>query len=1479
MDVDESLEVQSSNDSIHSVSKLDAKEKPKLQYIRESQFIYPLSQYDGNVPPLPISKEREVIRDFKELIKQKYPSGTNACFGEDEDQYIEFELSEYSIYLPESNAMHAWEMGGLQNLITKNGHSMYCFDGILSVQGQRRYVQCVPFKLISIGDYGKELDEVTHVWIQTFMNSKSNVYYRLKAPHPHYQRFHDGFIWLANMSKHFVDYSLEVVEAGGTVSIHNFRKDFAEWLHREHDSESFHAWFKQYNNTDFRTAVVSNIEFLAKDAIGTYSLDYLDIWAEVKERTKIPFYNPVEKLTVVTPYVCDCFKHMKFGDWLKKVEPSAQSDFRRKSQGSALNLTMNADFVKEKPELNDHQEDHQEEYSRITKRSLKEFCSRPLDLQSISVGDVLGVKTDGSASRWKDEESKWKEADECWFVYVQGIHTTQAGNRSFDVLWLYKPADTTCGLMKYPHHNEMFLSDNCSCSTSRISENEVLCRVSIAWHGMPGTSDDADFFVRQTYLHDNSFVTFKEDHKQCQHFRNSVNTPLQDFMNEYKTGDTVLVEPPNIFKSNHGLEPCEIVSFIQDSGEGMVNVKRLLRRREVEPDSTARPNELVYTDQIFTIPLERIDHKCLVRFYSQDQIKNNNVPGPYSRDGAGDAFYIATRLIDDANGQRLEEIDAGNPPASLIQGFDPELPPSRRQLRGLDMFCGGGNFGRGLEEGGAIKFTHAIDMEPNAIATYYANAEHPDVINFFSGSVDDMLAIAMQGNPDGLPEVPLPGDIDAISAGSPCVGFSVLNPHKDNDQGFKNQSLIADVAAMIDFYRPKYALLENVLTMAQKGKGRSEDALSQLICCLVGMGYQLQVFVLDAWSFGSAQSRSRLFVSVAAPGLELPPHPYPSHSHPERTSDRGLGMMANGKTFGERKFAPTPFKYVSAAEATEDLPYIGDGQTYHCTPFPDHRMPKNTRAVQRQQIEVIPFNPAGMDFVTTWKNQKVTGMTQADYDLFPTKTKAGLPRQLTLSGSKAFGRVKAKALFPTIVTVCAPENARAGRCLHWNQQRLITIAEAKRAQSFLDEDVLTGSRGDQFRIVGNSVARTVALALGLSHREAWLKNSPDDDEGSDEMGVDEQVRQQIFAEDRIPRKQTRRTVIPDSDDESDESDEQYQVTLEALKLQSPKDTDEDRSSMSSVTSGTAQSTPSKLPLHGDLDDGSPVPAKRTPLPTHASVVGAGNLLTPQTSKRQRDTPPPHPHQTGSGTSLLSPPPSTGNSISSRLASRSRYLASVAARFGVNVEAIRAKRAHELEAKEKAERERMAAELVAKEKAEREEKAAEKAREAIAKEKAQRVATERAERRGSGIVGKLDGKRESPLTPRRTKLPERPLDKQESIDEDGSPRPMKRRRAARAPTQDAGPEETRRRAPQRQKAKKPFVIDLTADSDDERRAREVRPRVYVPVDNGIFEAYERTHNSTLGRRRGSLRKPVREPLREPLREPMVVSDSVNGAFSY
>lgn len=121
------------------------------------------------------------------------------------------------------------------------------------------------------------------------------------------------------------------------------------------------------------------------------------------------------------------------------------------------------------------------------------------------------------------------------------------------------------------------------------------------------------------------------------------------------------------------------------------------------------------------------------------------------------------------------------------------------------------------------------------------------------------------------------------------------------------------------------------------------------------MGYQTQLILGDAWVYGAPQSRSRAFLYFAAPGQRLPEPLRPSYSHFEGVKGRGLGLMTNGESFVSRSFELTPFKFISAAEATADIPAIYDAKPDYCIGYPDHRISMGVTNKFRQQYNLIPI--------------------------------------------------------------------------------------------------------------------------------------------------------------------------------------------------------------------------------------------------------------------------------------------------------------------------------------------------------------------------------------------------------------------------------------------------------------------------------------------------------------------------------------------
>ncbi|KAF2213643.1 hypothetical protein CERZMDRAFT_58336 [Cercospora zeae-maydis SCOH1-5] len=570
----------------------------------------------------------------------------------------------------------------------------------------------------------------------------------------------------------------------------------------------------------------------------------------------------------------------------------------------------------------------------------------------------------------------------------------------------------------------------------------------------------ADFWY--AYMNQYDFVALKNHHFSCCHQDGFIDRSVVN----YTIGDAVLVHTEHDSRGRN-CEPAIIVGLFCEQGRDRV----LLHRLEYAKGKTekARPNEVILTGQEYVRPRDDIVRPCQIRVFDRDQVLAGDIPTPYDRDGTGDYFYIA-------GDRRIAGL-------ALNQSWNPRHDTSGTKLTGLGIFCGGGTFDRGLEEGGAVQFRYAVDLAEKALHSYRANDAEPDRTAYYLGSVNEYLKAAMLSRKRDL--VAQPGTVDLISAGSPCQGFSRMQRDQQSDQSRRNASMVASVISYVDVYAPRYLVLENVVAMTNNVKGRGEqNVFSQMIAALVGLGYQVQQFLMDAYYYGSSQGRSRVFIIATAPTCNVLEQPEYTHRRPAHLEKRhSLGRCSNGKPFGSRREdAYTPFAQVSARDSVMDLPVIHDGQPLLCPSYPDHRVATEETATNRLRMAVVPQRPYGMSLVKAAQAGLVRG-EPLEYLQGKNRIKCG-------PASKAYTRVIPDIPFPTILTKLCVGDGINGQSVHWHENRVLTIMEARRAQGYPDYEVLVGTAVDRMKIVGNSVDRKVALVLGLAVRDSWLKSPP-----------------------------------------------------------------------------------------------------------------------------------------------------------------------------------------------------------------------------------------------------------------------------------------------------------------------------------------------------------------------------------------------------
>jgi DNA (cytosine-5)-methyltransferase 1 len=262
---------------------------------------------------------------------------------------------------------------------------------------------------------------------------------------------------------------------------------------------------------------------------------------------------------------------------------------------------------------------------------------------------------------------------------------------------------------------------------------DILAKVDVVFRPKPEEMSKAEFFVRQKYrTEDSAFHTIKpRDYEPgrcaCDEDSISKEESFAKFMSSYPLSSAVLYEP----EGGELLEPGIVIGY---TDKAMI-VRQLPRLETMQKD--AAPNEVIFTGMIADIPPARVIRRCFIRVFKDLK----SVATPYDRGGIGDCFFIRLALA--AGGQlvpchKLEDDE-------LRQGYSLQEPLPKPVLKGMDLFCGGGNFGRGLEEGGAIEMKWAVDFDTVPLHNYRANLKDLGDTKLYLGSINNYLQDAIKG--------------------------------------------------------------------------------------------------------------------------------------------------------------------------------------------------------------------------------------------------------------------------------------------------------------------------------------------------------------------------------------------------------------------------------------------------------------------------------------------------------------------------------------------------------------------------------------------------------------------------------------------------------------------------------------------------------------------------------------------------------------
>lgn len=368
--------------------------------------------------------------------------------------------------------------------------------------------------------------------------------------------------------------------------------------------------------------------------------------------------------------------------------------------------------------------------------------------------------------------------------------------------------------------------------------------------------------------------------------------------------------------------------------------------------------------------------------------------------------------------------------------------PERTKPTSIDLFCGCGGISAGLQLAG-FDVLAGVDLEPNYIATFAHNfgAERALIENLAELSPSIFMRRMNLKK----------GELDLLSGGPPCQGFSKNVPRKYRFTEDANNLLVLRFLKYAEALQPKTILLENV---AEMKNGFSQAYSEEVIGRLEKAGYAVTNAVINAADYGIPQKRRRAFFIGIKGGT---PFSFPRATHFNRIAGASLPMLSDSVK-----------RYVSVWDAIGDLPSVphdDDREThrYRCAPFSDYQR------MARQESKIV-------------SNHKPRTLAETQYQrllsLRPGQGLKDLPDHLRpKSGySGAYGRLTKEMIAPTITRwVFHPGSGRFG---HPQDIRTITIREAARIQGFADDFEFVGSYTQQAGQIGNAVPPMLARMIG-----------------------------------------------------------------------------------------------------------------------------------------------------------------------------------------------------------------------------------------------------------------------------------------------------------------------------------------------------------------------------------------------------------------
>lgn len=350
----------------------------------------------------------------------------------------------------------------------------------------------------------------------------------------------------------------------------------------------------------------------------------------------------------------------------------------------------------------------------------------------------------------------------------------------------------------------------------------------------------------------------------------------------------------------------------------------------------------------------------------------------------------------------------------------------------LDLFCGAGGLSLGFKNVG-FNIVGGIDFNKDAIETHSRNFKNGF---HFCGDIATL--------DDDFIKQQFLGKVDVIVGGPPCQGFSAANKWQESSIEDPRNKLFYEFIRFVKTLKPKAFVMENVKGILTKENGYVKDTMIEIMS---EIGYRVNVKVLLASDYGVPQNRSRAFFIGIREDLDAIFDFNRLEKKQTVTVEDAISDLYNicEENIGKDGL----FSFINQKPLSKYQKLMRKDSN-------DFLYNHNIKFPQKKVQERMSYVPEGGN----WKY-----VPEYLWDTIRTNRH-----------SSAYRRLNSKE--PSITIDTGHMNY-----FHPLYNRVPTVRESARIQSFPDDFIFLGSQGAQFRQVGNAVPPLLSEAIAKILRE------------------------------------------------------------------------------------------------------------------------------------------------------------------------------------------------------------------------------------------------------------------------------------------------------------------------------------------------------------------------------------------------------------